>query len=341
MERNVLPGTWMMLLPMMVLSVSCASACADGSARPTAPEGGDARCCIQQEIDTFDALEFPPGLVSLRLYNCVIRDLKSLRALRHLRELHMRNCRLRDISPLAHLTSLSYLSLADNEITNIDPLSDCKALAWLDLRHNQIASVSALTAMDKLMYLDVRGNPLHYNPIRGDLRTIRKRRPRSELLWGPDANKVEPDLLSDWLSAKGKIANLALEAQWHYYDGFPRLPLISDETAVAFRLLHQADDLEHFVDIAIIFMKYATHILSNFHGGTLVGPKHPLVAELRGTVPRREHCGDEITTTAIADWICTNQRSIPPSVILDAQIENYHQVQARLEEEWRALRPKK
>jgi len=299
-----------------------------------------AQCVVHKEIDTFTAPEFPPDLVSLRLYNCVIRDLESIRSFKHLQELHMRDCGLRDISPLGRLTKLTHLSLADNEIMNIAPLSRCEALTWLDLRHNRIADVSPLKVLDRLVRLDIRSNPLGDGLGGNDIRIITEKNPTAKVLLGPDSNDIRGDLLRPSLAAKARIANFALGAEWHYHDGFPNLPLVSEEIDMAFLMLREVHDQEYISDVSIALMRYAIHILATTHTGTLLSREnpHPLLSEFLRFVPRHELAGDEITTGAIAYWVCNHRNQIPSSAVLDAYVHKYEQLEIALEEESKAIK---
>ncbi len=282
---------------------------------------------VGKEIDTFAAPEFARGIVSLHLYNCLIRDLESIRLLKGLRELHMRDCGLTDILPVGSLAKLSYLSLADNEITNVAPLANCRALAWLDLRHNKIVSFSPLRVLDSLVRLDIRGNPSSGGLEGNDVRIIMRRNPAAQILLGADPNAVRGDMLDRLLLAKAKIADFAHFGEWHYHDGYPNLPLVSDEIAAALLLSRQLGDQEYISDVSVVLMRYAIHVLATTHSGTLLNPQNAIVAEFLNTAPRQELAGDEITTGAVARWIRKNRNRIPPSVILDAYIQEYQQLE--------------
>jgi|GEM_PF-3454001 hypothetical protein len=302
----------------------------------------NAICLFGKEIDTFATAEFPRSLVSLRLYKCAIRDVNSIRLLSRLRELHMQGCGLANIAFLNCLNELSYLSLADNEITDIASLSNCRALAWLDLRHNRILSISPLQVLTELAYLDIRGNPVGDTPKENLIGIIAERNPDVVVMSGPDPdpNDVREDSLRELLTAKARIANFALTAEWRFHDEYPNLPLLSDEIRHDLLLLRRAGGREYLADVAILLMRYATYILATTHTGTLLNGENPLVAEFLTTVPRRELGGDEITTGAIAHWVSIHRNKIPRSAVLDVYIDRYRRVETALEQEWKEIRSK-
>jgi len=296
-----------------------------------------ARCVADREIDSFLTAEFPRDLVSLRLYNCVIRNFESIRALRHLRELHVRNCGLANISPIASLANLSHLSLAENKVVDIGPLANCKGLSWIDLRDNDIRDLSPLRVLDGVVCLDIRNNPRLDLSTEKDIRAIARKGPDTKVLFGSDPNMLRGHTLRRLLSAKAEIANFAIGAQWDYYDNYPRLPTVSDQIGASFLLLRQAGDREYTADVASVLMRYAAHILAGTHTGTLLSERNPLVVEFLSIAPRREIGGDEILTGAIARWVTTNRDRISPSVVLDAYIKAYQRVEGQLEEEFEEL----
>lgn len=342
MKCELILRTLIVFVLMAVMSPNSEYVCADDapSSSPRTsdnplirltPQDANALCVVGKEIDTFVAPEFPRGIVSLRLYNCLIRDLESIRLLKNLRELHIRNCGLTDILPVGSLTKLSHLSLADNEITNVAPLANCRALASLDLRHNKIVNFSPLRVLDFLVRLDIRGNPFADGPERNDIRVIMQTNPAAQILLGADPNAVHGDMLGQLLLAKARIADFALFREWHYHDGYPNLPLVSDEIAGALLLSHQLGDQEYMSDVSVLLMRYAIHILATTHTGTLLNAKNAIVAEFLNTAPRHELAGDEITTGAVARWMRKNRNRIPASVILDAYLEDYQRLENALE----------
>jgi len=290
----------------------------------------------QRRIKTLVGLDAARNLVSLRITNCDIEDLNSIRGLTGLKELHIRNCRIRDISPLANLSDLSHLSLTHNEIEDLAPLSSCAELAWLDLRHNEIDSLSPLSTLYNLVRVDVRGNPLGSRWLKIEISEINGNNPNVDVRFGPCSDMGDPNDIKGRLSAKAALADFALFAPWHYVADRPHLPMVSPLVSNALLLLRQAHDREYLADVALVLVRYASDILARRHYGTLLNSDnpHPIVAQFLSEVPKNELGGDEVTTTAIAYWVRKNRTVLAPSLVLDAHVKMYHRLQIELSQKW-------
>jgi len=290
----------------------------------------------QRAIKTFAGLDMARNLTSLRITNCSIDDFNSIRDLISLKELHVRNCKIGDITAIGNLSGLSHLSLTDNEIEDVASLSKCTELAWLDMRHNAIDRLSALGTLHNLACVDVRDNPLRSSSVEADIRTLSINNPHVDVCLGPTGEQIDPEEIKERLSAKVALADFALFAQWHVIENYPYLPTVSPRVLNALLLLRRTRDEEYLADVALLLMRYATDILARYHTGTLLRSEnpHPIVAEFLSEVPRGDLGGDELTTTAIAYWVCKNRTVLPPSLVLDAQMKRYQRLKIELDQKW-------
>ena len=109
---------------------------------------------------TIKGTEYSTRLTSLTLNNMALNDddIKDLKYMVNLTELHMYQNKVTDISPLKGLTGLKTLSLFNNEITDISPLAGLISLETLYLRDNNITDISILDGLYNLQTLDISGN---------------------------------------------------------------------------------------------------------------------------------------------------------------------------------------
>ncbi len=271
------------------------------------------------------------SLDSLRMYNCQVRDFDTILS-GGIKELHLRGCRIENISFLAKLIWLTNLSLTNNHIRDISALSNCRKLAWLDLRNNNIDNVSALRSLRKLTYVDLRNNPLGADSVDSDIQVIKANNPGVRILLGEQS--ISKADLEQQLSARAKIAEFALCARLQYIDGIvrPLLPNVSDEISEALACLAKGNDKEYLADIAALFIKYIIEIESYYRPGPVwsLGENSLIVAFLDGVELKVRPEG--IPATSLADWICNNRDKLPPSIVLDMQIERRHDLHIKLKQ---------
>lgn len=100
------------------------------------------------ELDNNEIKNFPnfpnSKLVSLRINNNNISDIKAFSTLKRLRTLDLRSNRIDDITELASLNQLESLFLSVNDISNINALSSLTNLVSIDFSNNSIVDISPL-----------------------------------------------------------------------------------------------------------------------------------------------------------------------------------------------------
>lgn len=109
---------------------------------------------------TIKGTEYSTKLTSLTLNNMSLDndDIKDLKYMVNLTELHIYQNNISDISPLKGLTNLKTLSLFKNNISDISPLKGLISLEDLYLRANSISDISALDGLYNLQTLDISEN---------------------------------------------------------------------------------------------------------------------------------------------------------------------------------------
>lgn len=124
---------------------------------------------------TIKGTEYSTRLTSLTLNNMNLNndDIKDLKYMVNLTELHMYQNHVTDITPLKGLTGLKTLSLFNNEITDISPLAGLISLETLYLRDNKISNISALDGLYNLQTLDVSGNNIKDISPLSELRNLK------------------------------------------------------------------------------------------------------------------------------------------------------------------------
>lgn len=96
-------------------------------------------------------------VIKLNLTNSNIHDITSLRALKHLKTLHLRYTDVKDISALAHLEQLRELHLGGTSVSDLSSLKTLKNLRYLGLRYTYITDISPLLKLKKLELVDLVG----------------------------------------------------------------------------------------------------------------------------------------------------------------------------------------
>ena len=140
-------------------------------------------------------LEYCTGLESLTLENGQVEDLKYLKELSNLKELHLAGNNITDLSTIAGLTKLEVLDVSENSgladlatlgsaatslkelnvsntsVVNLGALDSAVAgnLTKLSANGNSIKDISSVAAMTKLTYLDLGNNNISVIPDLSDL----------------------------------------------------------------------------------------------------------------------------------------------------------------------------
>ena len=113
----------------------------------------------EKGVSNIIGLEFATNLISLKLRDNQVTDLKPLANLTSLEILGLwANQRITDISPLSHLTALTHLNIGANRIQDLTPLANLTSLETLDAPHNQIESVAPLSELLNLKHLILNNN---------------------------------------------------------------------------------------------------------------------------------------------------------------------------------------
>ena len=108
--------------------------------------------------DDIKDLKYMVNLTELHIYQNNISDLTPLKGLTGLKTLSLFNNKISDLSPLAGLISLEDLYLRANQITDISPLDGLYNLEALDLSENSISDISPLVELRKLTLLRLNNN---------------------------------------------------------------------------------------------------------------------------------------------------------------------------------------
>ena len=124
---------------------------------------------------TIKGTEYSTRLTSLTLNNMGLNDddIKDLKYMVNLTELHMYQNHVTDITPLKGLTSLKTLSLFNNDITDISPLAGLIGLETLYLRGNNISDISALDGLHNVQTLDISENNIKDITPLSELRNVK------------------------------------------------------------------------------------------------------------------------------------------------------------------------
>ena len=114
------------------------------------------------ETITIKGTEYSTKLTSLTLNNMSLTDddIKDLKYMVNLTELHIYQNKITDISPIRGLTDLQTLSLFNNQISDLSPLAGLVSLESLYLRANEITDISPLDGLYKLKSLDLSENSI-------------------------------------------------------------------------------------------------------------------------------------------------------------------------------------
>lgn len=111
---------------------------------------------------TIKGVEYSTSLTSLTLNNMGLEDedIKDLKYMVNLTELHIYQNNISDLTPLKGLTGLKTLSLFKNNISDLTPLAGLVSLESLYLRSNDITDISALDGLLGLTTLDLSENDI-------------------------------------------------------------------------------------------------------------------------------------------------------------------------------------
>lgn len=111
---------------------------------------------------TIKGVEYSTKLTTLTLNNMSLNDedIKDLKYMVNLTELHIYQNHITDITPLKGLTGLKTLSLFNNKISDLSPLAGLISLEDLYLRANNITDISPLDGLYNLQVLDLSENSI-------------------------------------------------------------------------------------------------------------------------------------------------------------------------------------
>ena len=111
---------------------------------------------------TIKGVEYPTTLTSLTLDNMELtdEDIKDLRYMLNLTELHIYQNHITDLSPIQGLTELKTLSLFKNNISDLTPLAGLMELQTLYLRGNNISDITPIKGLTKITNLDLSDNQI-------------------------------------------------------------------------------------------------------------------------------------------------------------------------------------
>ena len=111
---------------------------------------------------TIKGVEYSTKLTTLTLNNMALddEDIKDLKYMVNLTELHIYQNKITDITPIKGLTGLKTLSLFSNEISDLSPLAGLISLEDLYLRANNITDISPIDGLYNLQVLDLSDNSI-------------------------------------------------------------------------------------------------------------------------------------------------------------------------------------
>jgi len=276
-------------------------------------------------LTSFVGLERATNLVTLRINNCTIHDVKGLANLATLQELAVRNCGLSNVAGIGDMVNLKYLSLAHNKIRDVSELSALTNLRHLDLSDNQLSEFTSLTSMVSLESLDMRGNPVPQAALEQQISGLRHENSRLTTIRSGKA-AFTGSAASALLANKTKIARIAVCGKFEAIPNvvFPQLPLVTQDTqnAIDSFAAPKVSDPEVLADIAVLFLRYAHEIDQNYPPGGPMDPKYPFLgAFVRSLQP--DLPGDEVIERNLANWICEHREAFGPSALLDIEISKF------------------
>lgn len=134
-----------------------------GKENPAVADAAAAKAEAMDNLPKFITIkdtEYSTALKSLTLNNMGLtnEDIKDLKYMVNLTELHIYQNELSDISVLKGLTELETLSLFKNDISDLSPLAGLTSLKCLYLRDNNVSDISALDSLYALETLDLSEN---------------------------------------------------------------------------------------------------------------------------------------------------------------------------------------
>ena len=89
-----------------------------------------------------------------------VKDLKRLRNVSSLQELHFSRTRVSDLSALKKLTNLRELGLSETQVSDLSPLQGLTNLQVLHLQQTMVSDLTPLKQLTNLQRLDIRWTPV-------------------------------------------------------------------------------------------------------------------------------------------------------------------------------------
>ncbi len=137
-------------------------------------------------------------------------------------------------------------------------------------------------------------------------------------------------------SLRALVFHFAAEAKCKKTPGLmgSQLPDVPEDICRAIESLGETQEKDVMADIAAVLVRYTN---ANSDGrGVIVDRKHPLVqsfmSAMKPVLP-----GDEIISSSLADWICTNRNTMGHSTVLDKEIKEYGKMKKRLQIKYERL----
>lgn len=281
-------------------------------------------CIRSAAISTLAGIENARNLVSVRIYNSRVEDIRDLAHLGKLKELHIRNCRIPDLSVVSRLRSLQNLVLTDMAMEDLSCVAGCSDLSYLNVSSNRLSSLTGVESLTKLSRLDASDNPLNEDSCAALIHQIKTRKPSLQFSHGPTHTLLVSQ--SSLLEARATMAETGCLAKWQVIEGIvrPLLPALHEEQLAAIKLLEHVRDEDYLADVAAVLVRYADATDRNYAPSTLMSrydPHHLLMVFLLRMQPGP--LGDEITSQAVGKWISNNRHRFAPSTILDEEIKNH------------------
>lgn len=148
-----------------------------GKDNPAVSEAAAAKKEVMADLPQFITIkgeEYSTDLTTLTLNSkgLVDDDIKDLKYMVNLTELHIYQNNITDITPLKGLTNLKVLSLFSNKISDLSPLAGLVSLDNLYLRANNISDISPLDGLLGLTVLDVSENNISDITPLADMRNL-------------------------------------------------------------------------------------------------------------------------------------------------------------------------
>ncbi len=293
-------------------------------------------CIRSAAISSLSGIEHARNLVSIRIYNSSVGDMRSLWQVSNLQELHIRNCDVGDLSAVSKLPSLRNLSLTDVDMQDLSFVANCSELSYLNVSNNRISRLSGLEGLKRLSRLDAYDNPVNDVSVASDTQQLRRQNPEVVIRHGSRPTIVGTSRLK-FLQAKASMAEMGCLGKWEVIKGLarPLLPRISEEGLAAMTLLESVQDKEHLADVAAVLVRYADNIDRNYAPSSLMSRDnlHPLLKVLL-TRMEADPLKYELTSAIVARWICENRKRFAPSIVLDEEIKKYLATQEFLRQKY-------